>query len=252
MPSILSIGTTHPWNIAGTGVDVRVGAEFGVHVMTAVAAVSAQDARGVHALHAVPPETFEAQLTSVPWETIGAVRVGALPDARTVLAVAAALAARPRVPAVVDPVLSATRGGMLAAADVLPALRERLATLPHVILTPNLDEAASLLGRAAIARDELEAVAMTLRSGGARAVLLKGGHLSGEPTDVFADAGGVECFGGERLAVAMRGTGCVLAASLACALARGDALREAVGVARAFVREKIRSAHERAGLRVAY
>ncbi len=251
MAELLSIGTTHPWNIAGVGIDLLVGAELGVHAFTVVAAVSAQDEAGVRALQPQPPGTLAAQLACVPWARIGAVRIGALPTVEAVEVVAQALQGR-SVPAVVDPVAAATRGGALGADDVLPALRARLAPLPNVILTPNLDEAARLLGRERVGRDDLADVARALAAFGCRAVLLKGGHLEGDVTDVLATRDGVELFVAERLARTMRGTGCVLAAALACALARGDAVRDGVAFARAFVREKIASAHERGSLRSAY
>ncbi|MDE2482259.1 MAG: bifunctional hydroxymethylpyrimidine kinase/phosphomethylpyrimidine kinase [bacterium] len=251
MASILSIGTTHPWNIAGVGLDLTVGAELGATVLTVVAAVSAQDAAGVRDLHPVPHATFAAQLACVPWREVAAIRVGALPNAAAVATVAEALVAS-GAPAVVDPVVAATRGGALGDDAVLPALRERLAGLPNVILTPNLDEAARLLGRETIARDDLADAAAKLRARGARAVLLKGGHLDGAPCDALATVDGVTTFADDRLAHGMRGTGCVLAAALACALGRGDALSDAVAFARAFVREKIAHARERGGLRVAY
>lgn len=251
MASVLSIGTTHPWNIAGVGLDLRVGAELGVHVFTVVAEVSAQDASGVHAVHAQPLELMAAQLACVSWEAVDAIRIGALPNADAVQLVANAIADH-AMPAVVDPVVAATRGGALGGVDVLAAVRDRLAALPSVILTPNLDEAARLLGRERVALADLDDAAVALRARGARAVLLKGGHLEGEPTDVLATAEGVQRFAGERLAHEMRGTGCVLAAALACAFARGDALHDAVGFARGFVREKIANARERGGLRVAY
>lgn len=251
MASVLSIGTTHPWNAAGVGLDVLVAAELGVHPYTVVAAVSAQDASGVRAVHEQPQELIAAQLACVPWEAVDAIRIGALPNADAVQLVANAIADH-AIPAVVDPVVTATRGGALGGPGVLAAVRDRLGALPSVILTPNLDEAARLLGRERIAPSDLTEAAAALLARGARAVLLKGGHLAGEPTDVLASAEGMHEFRGERLAREMRGTGCVLAAAFACALARGDALRDAAGFARAFVREKIANARERGGLLVAY
>ncbi|MGA7285894.1 MAG: bifunctional hydroxymethylpyrimidine kinase/phosphomethylpyrimidine kinase, partial [Candidatus Cybelea sp.] len=72
---VLSIGTTHPWNVAGVGRDLVVGYDFGVRVFTTVVAVSAQDSRGVRALHPVPPDAIAAQLETMPWDAAGAVRV---------------------------------------------------------------------------------------------------------------------------------------------------------------------------------
>ena len=111
---VLSIGTTHPWNVAGVGRDLVVGADFGARVFTAVAAVSAQDTRGVTALHAIPIDAFVAQLAALPWDSAGAVRIGALPTLAAVHAVSEPLRSRPWLPAVIDPVFSASRSGELA------------------------------------------------------------------------------------------------------------------------------------------
>jgi hydroxymethylpyrimidine/phosphomethylpyrimidine kinase len=237
-PIVLSIGTTHPWNVAGVGRDIVVGAERNARVFTAVAAVSAQDRSGVAALQAISGPVFLAQLDALPWASAGAVRVGALPNAQSVRAVANALRERD-APAVVDPVFAASSGGELADDAAREALRDELATLPNVVLTPNLVEAALLLGVPEIARENLGAAAAALRSRGALAVLLKGGHLAGEPADALATREGLEILAEPRIAASMRGTGCTLAMALACELAAGTALPHAVRAARAYVREQL-------------
>ncbi|MGB6950736.1 MAG: bifunctional hydroxymethylpyrimidine kinase/phosphomethylpyrimidine kinase, partial [Candidatus Cybelea sp.] len=100
---VLSIGTTHPWNVAGVGRDLVVGCAFRARVFTAVAAISAQDAGGVVALRPVAADLFESQLRVLPWESAGSVRVGALPTAQAVRSITAAIAERPWLTAVVDP-----------------------------------------------------------------------------------------------------------------------------------------------------
>ncbi len=236
---VLSIGTTHPWNVAGVGRDLIVGAALGVRVFTAVAAVSAQNGRGLIALDPVAGELFEAQLAVLPWQTAGAVRVGALPTRASVHAVANALKAREWLPAVVDPIFAASRGGELADESARKAVRDQLATLHSVILTPNLAEAAAMLGRARLERSELGEAAMLLRQRGAGAVLLTGGHLDGDPADALASAEGIEILSEPRIAGAMHGTGCTLAMALACELGAGRPLPAAVRAARAFVRAEI-------------
>ena len=236
---VLSIGTTHPWNVAGTGRDLVVGAEFGARVFTAVAAVSAQDARGVLAIQAVAPETLRAQLDALPWDAAGAVRVGALPTREAVRIVATALRERRVLPAVVDPVFTASRGGDLADPPARATLRDELATLPNAVITPNLGEAAALLGLPAIERDGMGEAAEALRARGALAVLLKGGHLAGEPADALATAEGIEIFSEPRIAGAMHGIGCTLAMALACELAGRAPLPLAVRAARAYVRAQL-------------
>lgn len=236
---VLSIGTTHPWNVAGVGRDLIVGAEYGVRVFTAVAAVSAQDGRGVTALHPIPAETLAAELAALPWDAAGAVRVGALPTLGSVRAVAEPLRSRPWLPAVVDPVFSSSRGGELADPAARYAVRDQLASLGSVVLTPNVEEAAFLLGRTSIGRNAIGEAAAALLARGAAAVLLKGGHLDGEPADALATAAGVEIFSEPRIAGAMHGTGCTLAMALACELANGTPIAPAVGAARAYVRAQL-------------
>jgi hydroxymethylpyrimidine/phosphomethylpyrimidine kinase len=237
-PAVLSIGTTHPWNTAGVGLDLLLARELGVRVFTVVTAVSAQDEGGIHALETIDAATIRAQLAAISMTELRAVRAGALTSAENVHLIADYVR-RAALPAVVDPVAAATRGGSFADDATMNAIRTQLATLPNVILTPNLAEAARLLGTAPAARESLADTARTLQRLGARAVLLKGGHLSGDPADALATAGGIEIFRESRLPGEMRGTGCTLAIAIASRLAHGADLRDAVVAARAFVRERI-------------
>jgi hydroxymethylpyrimidine/phosphomethylpyrimidine kinase len=175
----------------------------------------------------------------LPWDAAGAVRIGALATLENVRAVAAALRARPSIPAVVDPVFAASRGGELADPAAREALRDELATLPNVILTPNLEEAATLLGSHPLERDAIGDAAVSLQLRGAQAVLVKGGDVAGDPLDALATASGVELFVEPRIAAEMHGTGCTLAMALACELANGTPLIHAVRAARAYVRAQI-------------
>ncbi len=236
---VLSIGMSHPWNVAGVGRDIVVGERLGARVFTAVAGVSAQDGRGTVILQPVVPDVLAAQLAAFPWDAAGAVRVGALPTRDAVDAVGASLRAHAWLPAVVDPVFAASGGGQLGDAAARAAIRDDLARLSNVVLTPNLAEAATLLESDAIDREAIGDAAARLRARGALAVLLKGGHLDGDPIDALATSGGVELFAEPRIAGRMHGTGCTLAMALACELARGAALRDAARAARAFVRDQI-------------
>jgi len=238
-PLVVSIGTTHTWNIAGVGLDLIVSREFNVRVLTVVVGVSAQDEKGIRALHPIPADVLRAQLQTIPWGDVAAVKVGAFASAQAVDEVATAAGANSGIPFVVDPVFTATLGGEFGGDPVVAAVRDRLGRLKNVILTPNLDEAASLLGRAHVQRDDLTDAATSLLQRGVQAVLVKGGHLDGEPADVLASGSGVDAFLGERLGASMRGTGCVLAMALACELARGLPLVDAVQSARSFVRSRI-------------
>ncbi|HVR47702.1 MAG TPA: bifunctional hydroxymethylpyrimidine kinase/phosphomethylpyrimidine kinase [Candidatus Binatia bacterium] len=239
MTIVLSIGTSHPWNVAGVGRDVIVGERLDSRVFTAIAGVSAQDGRGAVVVQPVSRDVLAAQLAALPWDAAGAVRIGALPTRDAVEAVVASLRAHPWLPAVVDPVFAASGGGELGDAAARGAIRDDLARLGNVVLTPNLAEAATLLGIGSIDRDAVGDAAAQLRDRGALAVLLKGGHLDGDPVDALATSGGVELLTEPRIAGRMHGTGCTLAMALACELARGATLRDAVRAARAYVRDQI-------------
>ncbi len=251
-PVVCSIGTTDPWNVAGLGLDLRALPECGVRPVTVVAGVSAQDDRGVHNMHAIPASTVTAQLAALQTAGVAAYRIGALLDAATVRAVARHVR-RADVPVVYDPVFAPSGGGTFVDEGVLRAVRERL--LPAVtLLTPNLSEASRLLGVPGAADAAgMASAAQALQELGPRAVLVKGGHLRGVAFDVLADGTRTRTFAGSRLAGSMRGTGCLLAAALAAALARGLDLDQAVLEARAFVRRKFERAVEAgAGMRAAY
>jgi hydroxymethylpyrimidine/phosphomethylpyrimidine kinase len=144
---------------------------------------------------------------------------------------------------VVDPVMVAKGGAPLLEAAALDRLRARLLPMATV-LTPNLPEAAALTGRSVTTEAEMRAALPALLALGARAVLLKGGHLEGaEVVDLLATAEGVEAFRAPRIASRhTHGTGCTLASAVATGLAQGMALREAVLRARAYVTAAIRSA----------
>lgn len=236
-PAVLSIGTTHPRNVAGVGRDIVVGTELGCRVFATIAAVSVQDDAGVAYVHVLPAEVVRDSIASLRDAGATAVRVGALGSAENVAEVASYLR-RSALPAVVDPVRYASTGEPLIDEETWQAVWERLAVLSTVTLTPNLAEAAEILG-CEIRADGMEAAAQALRSRGAAAVLLKGGHLAGDPTDVLATSDAVERFTQSRLDAAMRGTGCTLAMAMACELAKGSTLRDAVVTARAFLRTKM-------------
>lgn len=244
---VASVGTTHPWNIAGVGLDARVCARYGIRHTAAVAGVSAQDASGVHALHAVPTPVLEAQLRALPPASVYC--IGALPDAAAVRAVAAFLAARSANAAVVDPVFTATLGGELADGAAIDAFRSELIPLP-IILLPNRSEAERLLGRT-IDFAGAPTAAQELRARGPSAVLLKGGHFEGVLRDILV-AGSTTFYEEARLGGSMRGSGGVLAAALACELALGNDLRAAVVAARALVRERIAARIVFDGVQVAF
>lgn len=231
MTVVATVGTTHPLAFAGLAFAVLALADDAVRPVCVVAGVSAQDATHVRALCAIDAPTIRAQFAALHAAGVAAFHVGALISAAAVHAVADGLATYPGVPVVVDPVLAAGGGDALADNATRDALRDAL--FPRATLvTPNLDEAAAFLGRAITDVDAMREAAAALRAYGAHAVLVKGGHLAGAATDVLADERGTRSFTSPRIAATLRGTGDLLATTIAASLARGTSLDESIDYAR--------------------
>jgi hydroxymethylpyrimidine/phosphomethylpyrimidine kinase len=247
-PIVLAVGTTHPLNIAGVGLDARIAAALHVRIVTIVAGISAQNATRVLGRTPVDPDTIDAQFAAVRDVPIDAIHVGALLDADSVAAVARGVAGLAGVPVVCDPVIAATGGDRLADESTIEALRDVLFARCS-LLTPNLDEAALLLDRPIADIASMEDAARRLLGCGAAAVLVKGGHLRAAPTDVLATASGTTHFTGDRIAGTLRGTGDLLACTIAARLAHGDSLVASVDAARRFVRDALIAGVDFAGAR---
>lgn len=232
---------------AGLQADLKAVTALGGYAMTVVTALTAQNTQGVFAVHLVPPP-FIAQQMTVCLEDIGAdvVKTGMLGTATVIKAVATTLATMaPAVPLVVDPVMMAKDGVVLLATDAVQALVSCLIARATLI-TPNLPEAGVLLGGK---MPSGTAVAMIIAARHllelTPAVLLKGGHKEGEiVTDVLATRSGtVIVFTHARIeSTSTHGTGCTLAAAIACSLAQGMPLEAAVERARVYVHTAIASA----------
>jgi hydroxymethylpyrimidine/phosphomethylpyrimidine kinase len=250
MTVVATVGTTHPLAFAGLTFAMLALAEERVRPVCVVAGVTAQDATHVLARAPVDAQTIGAQFAALRDAGVDAFHVGALLSATVVHAVADGLSHYPNVPMVLDPVLAATGGDALADEPTRVALRERL--IPRATLvTPNLDEASLLLARDVRDLDAMRDAAAALVDLGAHAALVKGGHLAGSAIDVFADRSGTRDLVASRIDGQLRGTGDLLAATIAAALARGTGLSEAIEHARARVRREIERGITFAGTRVA-
>jgi hydroxymethylpyrimidine/phosphomethylpyrimidine kinase len=241
-PLALSIAGSDSGGGAGIQADLRVFHRLGAFGTTAITAITAQNLAGVRAVAGQTPAVVVQQIDAVlEGFTIGAVKTGMLWSAAIVTAVAERLA-RARLPVVVDPVMVATSGARLLGEDAIAAYCERL--LPNAaVITPNLDEAAVLLDRGPIRRDELAAVAGSLHLRFGVPVLLKGGHLDGDPVDLLRDADGAVAWRHARVTgVNAHGTGCMLSAAIAARLAAGAALRPACAAGLAFVHDALQKA----------
>ena len=250
MTVVATVGTTHPLAFAGLTFAALALAEEGVRPVCVVAGVTAQDAAHVTARAAIDAATIRAQFAALRDANVEAFHVGALLSADAVHAVAAGLAEYPAIPVVLDPVLAASNGDRLGDAAVRAALRDAL-ILRATLVTPNLDEAGALLDRAVADVEAMRDAASAFVALGAHAALVKGGHLDGDPHDVYADANGVRALPSHRVAGTLRGSGDLLAVTIAAGLARGASLAEAIEHARHRVREAIARAVPFAGTHVA-
>jgi len=247
---VATVGSTHPLGFAGLTFAMLALSADAVRAVCVVAGVTAQDARHVRASVAIDAPTIRAQFDALHDANVGAFHVGALVSAEAVRAVADALASYPNVPVVVDPVLAASGGDALAGDATRVALRDTLFARATLV-TPNLDEAGAFLGREITGVDAMRAAARELLAFGASAVLVKGGHLTGDAVDVLARAGGTRDFSSPRIDGTLRGTGDLLAATIAAGLARGMTLEDAIERARRRVRDAILHGVPFAGSRVA-
>jgi hydroxymethylpyrimidine/phosphomethylpyrimidine kinase len=225
---------------AGIQADIKTITALGGYAATAVTAVTVQNTLGVEAVHPIPPAIVAAQARAV-LDDIGAdvIKTGMLGDAATVDAVAEVLA-EAGIPAVVDPVMIAKSGAALLEPDALAAFRA--AVIPWAaLLTPNAPEAEALAGMMVADPDGQRRAADALLALGAKAVLLKGGHVPGEViVDLLVTPEGERRFEHPRIETRhTHGTGCTLASACAAGLAQGLELAEAVERAIAYVADAI-------------
>ena len=249
MTVVATVGTTHPLAFAGLAFAVLALAHEGVRPVCVVAGVSAQDALHVSARVTIDPAVIRAQFDALRDAEVDAFHVGALLAADAVYAVVEALADFPGVPVVVDPVLAASGGDAFGDDATRLALRDAL--FPRATLvTPNLDEASAFLGRTIDDVRAMRTAANELVACGAQAALVKGGHLAGDAIDVLADGRQTREFVSPRIGADVRGTGDLLATSIAASLARGATIAEAIEHARRRVREALACGVPFAGTRV--
>jgi hydroxymethylpyrimidine/phosphomethylpyrimidine kinase len=211
----------------------------------AITALTAQNTMGVHGVVPVDP-AFIAQQIEVVLADIGAdaLKTGMLHSAEVIDTVVASFARHAlEVPLVVDPVMVAKGGHRLLLTEAETALRDRLLPMA-ALLTPNLPEAEVLVGFPVRVEADMKRAADKLLSFGAKAVLMKGGHLEGDRVvDLLVQRGGVDRFEDARIqSRSTHGTGCTLASAIAAGLAQKMSLRDAVARARAYVRKAIETA----------
>jgi hydroxymethylpyrimidine kinase/phosphomethylpyrimidine kinase len=237
----LTIAGSDPSGGAGIQSDLKTFSRLRVYGMAVIAALTAQNTRGVSATAAVAPEfvgkQLDAVLSDIPPD---AIKTGMLLTADVVAVVAARLKERSVRNLVVDPVMVSTSGTKLLNSDAIETFKRALLPLA-LLVTPNMDEAGLLTGRTPADVEEMEQAALHIQGMGARNVLIKGGHGTGpDAVDVLFDGSSFIHLRAPRvIAQNTHGTGCVLSAAITAHLAQGIDLEQAVRLGKDFVTEAI-------------
>lgn len=242
-PVALTIAGSDSGGGAGIQADLKTFAANRVFGTSAITALTAQNTVGVRAVHVPPWEFLDAQISAVLADlAVAAVKTGMLATAEIIDLVARRAAAGELPQLVVDPVMVASSGDRLLEKEAEMAYLERL--FPHaLVITPNLREASLLVGRELTGVDDMAKAAAQLSETGARYVLVKGGHLTGDAVDVFFDGVDIHELRSPRVDTPnVHGTGCSTAAAIAAYLARGESVLDAVRAAKAYITAAIEGA----------
>lgn len=244
-PIALTIAGSDSSGGAGIQADLKTFAALGVYGASVITALTAQNTTGVSGIHQVPAEFVTAQIDAVFSDlAVGAVKIGMVAQVPSIDAIVAGITRWSPKHVVLDPVMVATSGDRLLAAEAVEALRTKLIPLAAVI-TPNLPEAAALLDEpVATSEAAVENQGKRLLAMGCRSVLIKGGHGQGaESTDYLIDANGTIVLAAPRIATKnTHGTGCSLSSAIAAGLAKGDDMETAIRNAKAWISAAIAAA----------
>jgi hydroxymethylpyrimidine/phosphomethylpyrimidine kinase len=244
IPTVLTIAGSDPSGGAGIQADLKTFSALGAYGTAVITSLTAQNTQGVRAVHTLPPEFVIAQIDTLLEDVnVDSAKIGLLANTETVVAVTEALT-RHRLPSLVlDPVMVAQSGDRLMTSEAVTVLRTRLLPLADLI-TPNLPEAAALLGDE-VARDEEEMYAQLYRLGDlCSRVLLKGGHLDGRAcVDLFLAEGTVSRLSADRVPTRnTHGTGCALSSAIAALRPQQDGWLSVVTDAKKYLTEALRNA----------
>jgi len=243
MKYVLTIAGSDPSGGAGIQADIKTITSIGCHALSAVTALTAQNSEGIQGIYPIPPTFLSRQIRAVMADVVpDAVKLGMIFRASAIKAVAG-LMSRYRIQAlVVDPVLRSSMGNSLLEPEAMDVLRNTLFPLARVV-TPNLLEAETLTGMKVRNLVQMEKASRAINAYGP-AVVIKGGHLGGEPVDVLFDGKKTYHFHGTRIkSLHTHGTGCVFSSALAAFLALGYGLEKATKKAHDFVRMAIKKAY---------
>jgi hydroxymethylpyrimidine/phosphomethylpyrimidine kinase len=247
-PIALTIAGSDSSGGAGIQADLKTFAAFGVYGASVITALTAQNTRGVTAIHSVPADFVAAQIDAVFSDLdVKAAKIGMVAQLATIDAITAGLTRWSPHHIVLDPVISATSGDRLLAAEAVASLRTKL--IPRAsLITPNLPEAAALLGETVASSEAaIRGQGQRLLAMGCRAVLIKGGHGQGaESIDYLFSGSGTVALAAPRIATKnTHGTGCSLSSAIAAGLAKGGDMETAVRNAKLWITEAIAAADGR-------
>jgi hydroxymethylpyrimidine/phosphomethylpyrimidine kinase len=242
-PVALTIAGFDPSGGAGVVADIKTFTAFGCFATAAVTSLTYQNTTGVYGAAHQTAEAVRAQVLPVVEDfRVAGAKTGMLPTGEVIEEVARLFREAGLPAPVVDPVVRSTSGYDLVDDAALDALKRELLPLARLV-TPNIPEAERITGLEIRGRDDMLEAARMIRGMGARAVLVKGGHLRGRALDVLDEDGEVTCFDAERIdTTSTHGTGCTLAAGIAACLARGYNVEDSVALAKRYVTEAIRRA----------
>lgn len=239
MKCALSIAATDTTNGAGLGADLRVFNDLGVYGLGVATCVTAQNSHGVQKIYRVAPRIVSAQIDSIMADfEVSACKVGMVYSPQNIDKIADRIGRREIANVVLDPVISAKDGTMLLTPAALKRMKRNLFRKISLV-TPNADEALLLCGISVDSVQSAKEAAKAIIDLGPAAVIVKGGHISGEPVDVFYDGNNFIEYSGKRLPQNMHGTGCVFSAAIAARLALGESMPAAILYAKEYVSRAI-------------
>ncbi|MEZ8099040.1 bifunctional hydroxymethylpyrimidine kinase/phosphomethylpyrimidine kinase [Vibrio bivalvicida] len=247
-PIVLTIAGSDSGGGAGIQADIKAMSATGSYACSVITAITSQNTQGVTAIHPIPIEHIESQLDAVFTDlNVAAVKVGMLADTEIIKVVAAKIRQYQPKYLVVDPVMVATSGDLLLERSAISTLKQELLPLADLI-TPNLPEGAALIGgEMPQDEDQMGAMIESLRTLGAKAVLLKGGHLETDQSsnDLLIQQQSSELLCAKRVATKnTHGTGCTLSSAITSYLAQGNRLHKSVYLGKQYISQAIAHADQ--------
>ena len=245
VPKAMTIAGSDSGGGAGIQADLKTFSALGVYGASCITAITAQNTVGVFGIHEVPTEIISQQIDAVLSDLeIKCIKTGMLSSSNIIECVVETLLNHQVTWLVVDPVMVAKSGDSLLRADALVSLKSKLIPIASVV-TPNIPEAETLTGLTIFNETDVKECAKRIVELGARAVVIKGGHLDGPATDVLYDGYSFDEFTSPRIpSTNTHGTGCTFASAITAGVAKNLTLLEAVAQAKEFVTEAIRSSYD--------